>query len=115
MKKYFHHPVAIHVLSNWKKDNLSEYRDGRHVILAVDITKKKGDVIKEFKKVLDRIEKDYAIRKDTTRDKETVENIWEIYDCKTKNRLNFTQIARKLSGKKVILHITKRLICMSKE
>jgi hypothetical protein len=101
--KWYLHPSAIHVLSNWQKNNLnsmSEYRDGKHVMLAIDITKKKVDIIKEFKKVLDRIGKDYDIQKDTSRDKDTAENIWEVYDYKTKDRLGFTQIARKVSGEK---------------
>ena len=55
----FHNSEAIHVFSNWEKepllgghDPLSKYRDGRHVILAVDVTKKKSTVINEFKKLL---------------------------------------------------------------
>lgn len=101
---------AIHVFSNWEKepllggiwkhDPLSKYRDGRHVILAVDVTKKKQNIINEFKKLLDRIEKDYDIPKDTTKDKDTVENIWEVYDYKTKDGLSLPEIARRLSGEK---------------
>lgn len=104
--KHFHRSDAIHVLSNWEKDKLnsmsifgpSEYRDGRHVILAVDITKKKGDIIKEFKKVLDRIEKDYAIPKDTTRDKDTEKDIWGVYDLREKN-VKWSVIASRILGK----------------
>lgn len=104
-QKYFHNSEAIHVFSNWEKDPLlgghdplSKYRDGRHVILAVDITKKKQTVINEFKKLLSKIEKDYDIPRDTTRDKDTKEDIWKIYDYKTKERLSFLSIARRKTG-----------------
>ncbi len=106
--KYFHISDAIHVFSNWEKepllggrwehDPLSKYRDGRHVILAVDITKKKQTVINEFKKLLNRIEKDYHIPRDTTRDRGAEETIWEIYDYKTKDKLSFLAIAKKKTG-----------------
>ena len=100
--KYFHCSSAIHVFSSWEKDwpgYMTEYRDGRHVILAVDVTKKNRSIIKELEKVLNRIEKYYDIPKDTTKDKDTKEDIWEIYDYKTKDRLSFNEIARMLSGK----------------
>lgn len=106
--KYFHNSEAIHVFSNWEKepllggrwehDPLSKYRDGRHVLLAVDVTKKKQNIINEFKKLLNRIEKDYDIPKDTTRDKDIKEELWEIYDYKTKDRLSFLSIARRKTG-----------------
>lgn len=130
-QKYFHNSEAIHVFSNWEKepllgghDPLSKYRDGRHVILAVDITKKKQTIIKKFKELLSKIEKDYDIPRDTTRDKDTKEDVWKIYDYKTKNRLNFTQIARKVSGLKgnpthnerlkAYLERVKRAFCKAK-
>lgn len=107
-QKYFHNSETIHVFSNWEKepllggmwkhDPLSEYRDGRHVILAVDVTKKKQTVINEFKKLLSKIEKDYDIPRDTTRDKDTKEDIWKIYDYRTKERLSFLAIARRMTG-----------------
>jgi len=107
--KYYHNSEAIHVFSTWEfgfvignlhfPDSIAEYRDGRHVILAVDVTKKNRSIIKELEKVLNRIEKDYDIPKDTTKDKDTKEDIWEIYDYKTKDRLSFNEIARMLSGK----------------
>lgn len=100
--KYFHNSSGIHVFSNWEKDwpdSIFKYRDGRHVILAVDITKKKQNITNEFKEIVDRIRKDYDIPKDTTKDKDTKEDIWEIYDYKTQDGLNFPKIVRKLSGK----------------
>ncbi len=106
LKKYLHNSKAIHVFSNWEKeprlggiwehDPLSKYRDGRHVILAVDITKK--GIVKDFVKLLERIKKDYNIPKDKTRNKDTVKEIWEIYDYKTKDKLSFLKIAKRLSG-----------------
>lgn len=106
--KYFHNSESIHVFSNWEKepllggrwehDPLSKYRDGRHVILAVDVTKKKRNIINEFKKLLYNVKRDYRMLGDTTRDKETVENIWEIYDYKTKDKLGFLAIAKKKTG-----------------
>ena len=119
--KYYSEPEAIHVFSNWEKDgfsgghsfsnweknyfsggysSLSRYRDGRHVILAVDVTKKKQTIFKELDKLLVRIKKDYGISGDTTRDRDVSLDIWKIYDYKTQEKLNFTQIARKVSGLK---------------
>ena len=101
--KYFHCSSAIHVFSSWEKDwpgYMTEYRDGRHVILAVDVTKKKPNIINEFEKLLKRIEKDYDIPKDTSRDKDTIVDIWKIYDYKTKDGLSLPEIARRLSGEK---------------
>ena len=68
------------------------------MLLAVDVTKKKQNIINEFKKLLNRIEKDYDIPKDTTRDKDIKEELWEIYDYKTKDRLSFLSIARRKTG-----------------
>jgi hypothetical protein len=69
------------------------------VILAVDITKKKGVIKKEFGEVLKRIEKDCDIPKDTSKDnKDTQEDIWEIYDYKTKDKLSLYKIAQRRSG-----------------
>ncbi len=101
--KWYLHSGAVYFLSNWQKDNLnslSQYRDGKHVVLAVDVTKKDSAIMKEVGKLLGRIKKDYERPKDATKDKDTVEDIWKVYDYKTKDRLNFTQIARKLSGEK---------------
>ena len=108
--KYYHNSEAIHVFSTWEfgfvignlhfPDSIAEYRDGRHVILAVDVTKKKPNIINEFEKLLKRIEKDYDIPKDTSRDKDTIVDIWKIYDYKTKDGLSLPAIARKLSGEK---------------
>lgn len=104
--KRFHRSNSIHVLSNWEKDNLnsmskfylSEYRDGRHVILAVDITKKKGIIIEKFKEVIDRVKKDYGIQKDTTRNKDTEKDIWGVYDLREKN-VKWSVIASCILGK----------------
>lgn len=108
--KFYHNSGAIHVFSNWEfgftignlhfPDSIAEYRDGRHVILALDVTKKKQNIIHEFKELLKRIEKDYNMPKDTIKNKDTTEDIWKIYDYKTKNRLFLQEIARNLSGEK---------------
>lgn len=94
---------TIHVFNNFEKsdlDSISKYRDGKHIIIAVDMSKKRKDIMREFGKVLARISKDYKIPKDNTRDKETVQDIWKIYDYHKKDKLNFVQIARKISGRK---------------
>jgi hypothetical protein len=99
--KYYIFSDAIVVFSNFDKNSpycLKKYRDGKHIILAVDVTKKRGGIIKEFEKLLDRIERDYKVPKDTTRDKGFVGDIWKIYDYKTKDKLTFVEIARRLSG-----------------
>ena len=106
--KYFHCSSAIHVFSTREfgftignlhiPDRISEYRDGRHIILAVDITKKKQNIIHEFKELLKRTEKDYDIPRDTTKDKDTTEDIWKIYDYKTKDKLTLLAIARRMTG-----------------
>jgi len=101
--KYYHCSNAIHVFSNSEKDDpnfTSEYRDGRHLILAVDITRKNPKIINDLEKLLKRIEKDYDIPKDTSRDKDTIVDIWKIYDYKTKDGLSLPEIARRLSGEK---------------
>lgn len=99
-KKYYHNLNTIHVFSNFNKNDpkcLSAYKDGKHIIIAVDMSKKKQDIMKEFEKALDRINKDYNIPKDKTRDRGTVEDIWIIYDYHKKDKQNFSQIAKKLS------------------
>lgn len=93
---------TIHVFMNYEKSDLnsiSEYRDGRHIIIAVDITKKDAEIKKDFEQTLKRIRKDCKIPKDNTREKETVQDIWKVYDFFEKDKLNFVQIARKISGK----------------
>ena len=79
---------------------MSQYRDGKHVVLAVDVTKKDSAIMKEVGKLLGRIKKDYERPKDATKDKDTVETFGKFTIIKQKTGLNFTQIARKLSGEK---------------
>lgn len=92
---------TMYVFNNFEKydlDFISNYRDGKHIIIAVDMSKKRQDITRELNKTLTRISKEYKIPKDNTRDKETVQDIWKIYDYHKKDKLNFVQIASKVSG-----------------
>ncbi len=106
--KYYHNSGAIHVFSKWEfgftngdfhfPGSISEYRDGRHVILAVDVTKKKQNIMNEFEELLNRTEDDYGIPRDTTKDKDTGKNIWGIYDLRDKG-VKWSVIASRIFGK----------------
>lgn len=94
---------TIHLFTNFEKSDLnsiSKHRDGKYIIIAVNMSKKRQDIIRDFNKILTRISKDCKIPKDKSRDKETVWDIWEIYNYHKKNKLNLVQIARKISGQK---------------
>lgn len=99
-ERYFNWDT-MHVFSNFEKSDpyfISKYRDGKHIIIAVDMTKKNKDIMGDFGQTLKRIRESYKIPKDKTRDKDTVQDIWKIYDYHIKDKMNFVQIARKISG-----------------
>lgn len=96
--KDFLNSGAIQVFSNFDKSNpdfISKYRDGKHIIVAVDMSKKRQDITREFSKMLARINKDYKISKDKSRNRNNELDHWEIYNLYKREGLKFVEIARK--------------------
>lgn len=100
--KYWFDVNTIHIFSGFEKsdlDSISKYRDGKHVIIAVDMSKKRKDITREFNEVLTRISKDYKIPKDKTRDSVTTQEIWKVFDSSKNDKKSYVQIAKETSKK----------------
>lgn len=86
-KRKSYDPDAVRALCNFEMDStksLSRYRDGEHLIIAVNLTKKNQDIFNELKWIIKQARRDYCIPKDSTKDKNPMLDIWEIYDLRTK-------------------------------
>jgi hypothetical protein len=82
-------PDVVQVLCNFELDStksLSRYRDGKHLIIAVNLTKKNQDIFNELEWIIKQARKDYHIPKDNTKDKNPMLDIWEIYDLRNKGK-----------------------------
>ena len=101
-KPYPYDLDGVHALCSFELDDvniLRGYRDGKHLIIAVNLTKKNEDILREFQRIIKQVRKDYRIPKDNTRNKEFTLDIWKVYDYHKKDNLNFSRIAKELSGK----------------
>src|SRR3990167_6042404 len=80
-------PDVVQALCSFELDStksLSRYRDGKHLIIVVNLTKKNQDIFNEFKRIIKQVRKDYRIPQDTTRDRDLMLNIWDVYDLRNK-------------------------------
>lgn len=69
-------------------------RDDRYLTVEIDLTKKKTDIINNINEYVDTFSKSIA-----NRNKRTEVDPWVVYDMRRNEGLNFTEIARRLSGK----------------
>ncbi|TVM00176.1 MAG: hypothetical protein CV087_15360 [Candidatus Brocadia sp. WS118] len=74
-------------------------RDDRYLTVEIDLTKKKTDIIGSVSKYVDTFSKSIMNPLRMTRNKRTEVDLWTVYDMRRKEGLNFTEIARRLSGK----------------
>ncbi len=86
-KRKSYDPNVVRALCNFEKDSkgLLRYRDGKHLIIAVNLTKKNRDIFSEFEQIIKQAKKDYRIPKDNTKDKTPMLDIWKIYDLRNKS------------------------------
>lgn len=111
LKKFRLHPRdgAINVIPHGKvkykigkrTDFAPVFREGRYLTIEVDFYKSKNQIINEMESVIKFYRK--FISKPSQRDTELTRlkcSIWEVYDMHKKDNLNFTEIARRLSGMK---------------
>jgi len=80
----------------FEQDTSLWLRDGRYLTIEIDLKKKKKDIIDGVMQKVDFLSKP-ALEK-TGRYKKHKFDLWKIYDMRHKDKLNFSDIARKLSG-----------------
>lgn len=73
-------------------------RDNRYLTTEIDLTKKKKDIVVDVSNYVDMFSKFIANPLRTTRNKSTAIDPWVVYDMHQNDGLNFSQIARRLSG-----------------
>ncbi len=73
-------------------------RDARYLTIEIDLTKKKTDIVDDVSNYVDTFSKSIVNPLRTTRNKSTEVDLWAVYDMRQKEGLNFTEIARRLSG-----------------
>jgi hypothetical protein len=79
-------------------DRSPSLEEKRYLTLRIDLNEKKGVLMEQFGEQLDTYKK-YA-KQAKGREREGVYDPWVVYDMFHEKKLNFTQTARKLSGKK---------------
>jgi hypothetical protein len=72
-------------------------REGRYLTIEIDLMKGIGEIMDKIRSEIHYLQK-YHVNKPETRLKGTIYSPWEVYDLRHKDRLNFVQIARNLSG-----------------
>jgi hypothetical protein len=77
-------------------DRSPSLEEKRYLTLRIDLNEKKGVLMEQFKEKIDSY-KEYA-KQPKGREGKTKYDPWDIYNMFHENKLNFTQIARKLSG-----------------
>jgi hypothetical protein len=82
----------------FEQDKSLWLRDGRYLTIEIDLKKKKKDIMDGVKQKVDLLSK--PVLGKTGRYKKHKFDLWEIYDMRHRSKLNFSQIARKLSGLK---------------
>lgn len=73
-------------------------RDDRYLTIEIDLTKKKTDIVDAVSNYVDRFSNFIVNPLRTTRNKSTEVDPWAIFDMHRKDGLNFSEIARRLSG-----------------
>jgi hypothetical protein len=71
-------------------------RERRYLTIEIDLMKNKDEILTRVGKEIDFFIR--YVEKVKTRKKETIYSPWGVHDLHHKERLNFSQIARKLSG-----------------
>jgi hypothetical protein len=71
-------------------------RDGRYLSMEVDLTQKKEKIMANVQDAIDRFVR--HVEKKPSREKETTLDPWTIYDMHHEEGLNFSQIAKRISG-----------------
>ncbi len=72
-------------------------RERRYLTIEIDLMKNKDEILAKVRKEIDFFAR--YVEKVKTRKKETFYSPWDVYDLHKKKKLNFSQIARKLSGR----------------
>ncbi len=81
-------------IENAKKNGASLWiRNNKYLVLQVDLSRKKADIMREFETIIDLAIKHVPKPKNRKRDSEL--DHWEIYNLHKKDGLNFVGIARK--------------------
>ncbi len=97
-------PIVHFVVADVKENDEREITDyclsGERLYLEVDIKNAtKNELKKDFKRIIDEFD-NFLKEERKKRDQQTKVDHWKVYDMRHKDKLNFTQIARKLSEKK---------------
>lgn len=81
-----------------RDESCQSLRDGRYLLLSIDMKSKSRDILRELKEIVTSI-KEHETLRTKHRKKESVKDIWKVYDLK-KSGKNPCKIAEELSGKK---------------
>lgn len=84
-------------IMGWPRDDLEKYADtlseGKYLTIDVDLSKKKLEILKDVKEVID----EWKPHCKKTKDKPLTLPIWKVYDSYNQEPITFIDIARKLS------------------
>lgn len=72
-------------------------KDGRYLTLKIDLTKKKKDIMRGVERYVELLSK-IVEKPEGKKSKKLICSPWDVYDMHNKDKLRFSQIARKLSG-----------------
>ncbi len=85
-------------------------RNNKHLVLQVDLSRKKADITREFKTIIDLAIK--HVPKPKTRKCDSELDHWKIYDLRQKDGLTFKEITRKLWPKHKEYSVFSKNECM---